>query len=625
MSPKFRSKPQPAAPAVEAPSAPRFTRPKVMCIDLDGKDVQTIRDGGYNVTEGTLGLPYAVERSDSYVRPSSSLRLPGFAEQEVVIVQQAPPKTSPTPTGAAPIVTSDPAVWSSCKSGVVNIRPWSAHLIQENMSRIMRHTGVAICFCEPKRPSELVWARGASGYGGLRIEENRRSWSVWDMLAGLYYLEVNGDHGEEIQALTGDGLLAPLAPHLETAIFNCTMAAIQGSGTEERWARLAVNKYGATVAGVMLGEDKDEGPIFLLPQVEDVGATVRVLLDDVLPALVSKLFPESDRFAWRFQDPYELPEVQRLGAEIISIRAEAQRRESELQERIDAAREADGWLHDLLTGTGDTLVDAVERALHELGLPEARKVDEEAEEKGRELREDIQVVGERPPVLVEVKGIASLPKESESLQVQKYIAPRMREWKRTDIRGLSVINHQRAIPPLERQNEHVFQPDVIENAKHHGLALLTAFDLYRLVVNKRRLGWTDDSVVPLLYRDGRVEVVPAHYEEVGVVDGFFEKAEVVAITATGPGFSVGNRLAFKLPIDFVEEEVSSIHFDDNPVETAAAGQRVGVKTALRKSQARNGARVFRAITSDWHTVVPVSEDALDDVGEPGDGGVAGEA
>jgi hypothetical protein len=293
-------------------------------------------------------------------------------------------------------------------------------------------------------------------------------------------------------------------------------------------------------------------------------------------------------------ETYELPSVRALEDEIAAVRREAEDREAELRTAIEAEREADGWLHTLLTGTGDELADAVKAALDDLGLQDVRKVDDAQEEQrtGRR-REDLQVWGQSPVVLVEVKGINGLPKEANSLQVTKYLIPRMREWDRRDVRGLSVINQQRGLPPLLRDNEHTFQQDVLDNAEEQGFGLLTTIDLFRLCRNKRRWAWPVEVVVPLLYQDGRIPSIPLHYEKVGVVDGYFEKAGVVAISVTDAGFAVGDRLAFGLPIDYHEQLVDSVHHDDQAVQRAAAGARVGVKTTLLKDQARNGVVVYR--------------------------------
>jgi hypothetical protein len=52
-----------------------------------------------------------------------------------------------------------------------------------------------------------------------------------------------------------------------------------------------------------------------------------------------------------------------------------------------------------------------------------------------------------------------------ALQVWKYIAPRMKEWNRTDVQELAIINHQRNLPPLDRENIAPFLEDVLTNAQ----------------------------------------------------------------------------------------------------------------------------------------------------------------
>jgi hypothetical protein len=199
---------------------------------------------------------------------------------------------------------------------------------------------------------------------------------------------------------------------------------------------------------------------------------------------------------------------------------------------------------------------------------------------------------------VEVKGITNLPKEINSLQVTKYLVPRMRQWNRSDVRGLSVINQQRGLPGLDRENVNTFQQDVLDNATDQGFGLMTTLDLFRLVRNKRRWEWPDEVVAPLLYRDGRVAPLPTHYVRVGVIDGFFEKVGVVTISVTEPGFAVGEEIAFVLPTDYEQQRVASIHSDGEAVQRAQPGQRVGVKTHVTKTQARTGVVVYLVAEPD---------------------------
>lgn len=570
-------------------AAPKFPRPKVQLIDLSDEAVEKVTAAGYRVARGTLGHPFKMQSSDKYMRVEPNGRLPNFAEQEVVVVQLRAREAADEPPTNPPPLREGSAVWAKLHSGVVDPRPYLAAVVSSNAQRIYEHGGVFVAFCEGRYPSDLV---DADGGGDRALYVNHElSWSVWDVLPESDAVGVNLDHGEEVIPKVPDALDI-LVPHLATATFDCTLDT--NHSLESRWIPLAVNKYGAAVAGVIAPDEDDGGWVFLLPQVRDVGACVLALLDDVLPLLAPRMFPEYEKTAWLRADVYELPEVIQLRKKIADVQAEASKREAQLDAAIEEQRNRDGWMHTLLTGTGEELVDAVKQALTELGLRDVRKVDDEEEErKSGRRREDLQIWGKDPVMLVEIKGITHLPRETNSLQVTKYLVPRMREWNRADVRGLAVINQQRGLPPLDRENEHTFQADVLTNAEHQGFGLLTTFDLFRLVRNTQRLGWSTDDVDPLLFQNGRILPIPLHYEHVGGIDEFFENAAVVGIRVTENGFSIGDQLAYALPVDYEEQSVSSIELDNIAVNTARPGDYVGVKTPLMKAQARKGVQVYR--------------------------------
>lgn len=571
-----------------------------MLVDLADDAVARVRRAGYRVAEGSLGKPQRVPASperDDYLPVQPNGELPSFAEQEVVIVQQRAPDPVDLRAEDVPSVTKDTRIWATTERGVIDTRPLLAQWASAQAQRILDHGGIFVFFCDPHPRSTLVGGQAKHGYGGGLYVEAELDWTVWNLLPELDGFNLSLDHGEEIAPVALD-VVDVLAPHLASASFTCTLSP---GWKSDRFIELAHNKYGQTVAGTLVTEEKElsdgsktRGWAFLLPRVRDVGACLVALLDDVLPALRPALFPESDRTKWVHSHLYELPSVRELQAQIEKVRKEAKQREQALERDIVRQRELDGWTHTLLTGMDEALADAVKRALDDLGLKDVRKVDDKAEARatGRR-REDLQIWGESPVVLVEVKGLSNLPREIHPLQVTKYLIPRMRQWDRRDVRGLAVINQQRGLPALDRENVQTFQQDILDNAEEQGFGLITTLDLFRLVRNKRRWDWPAATVVPLLYADGRIHPIPTHYEPVGVVDGFFEKVGVVAITVTGAEFSVGDELAFRLPIDYEQQVVESIRMNDNVVDTARRGDRVGVKTLLTKEQARNGVEVYR--------------------------------
>jgi hypothetical protein len=130
----------------------------------------------------------------------------------------------------------------------------------------------------------------------------------------------------------------------------------------------------------------------------------------------------------------------------------------------------------------------------------------------------------------------------------------MKEWKRTDVKGLSIINHQRHVPALERQ--FPFRADLITNAEEHEFGLLTTWDLFRLVRGYLENNWKPEQVKPLFYKNGHIEPIPTHYELLGVIEHFWPNSKAV-------------------------------------MEQVGTGELAGIETHLTADQAKEGTRVFR--------------------------------
>lgn len=561
-----------------------------MLIDVDPAAAVFLRSAGYRVTERTFGAPYRVKPGDGYVQPWRSENVSGLTEQEIVVMQFSPAGAADEPIGSPPMTTAMPTVWVSRQLGVIDIRPLAAHYAHEDVERILAHGGVAVCFAAPRFEAGLVIAQQPPG---LSLEvQHQLKLSLWSAIPSLDGFKFELLHGDEITPIVHETVLAPLAPQLEAATYNCKITP-DDPGT---WVTLATNKFGDAVCGLQFvkGVAKDDGLVLVLPQVVDQSATLKVLIEEVLPDLRPRLFPETQRLSWRHTAPYEVPKARGLRRRLERHREEAATAEAELKAELDATRIDHDWMLDLVSGTGDVLAHAVMRAFDHLGFENVTASDATAENglPPDRLREDIQIAGE-PLLLVEVKGLSHLPREEDSLAVTKYLAPRMRQLNRTDVHGLGVINHERHLPPLQR-NPNPFQNDVLTNAQHHRFGLITGVDLFRLVINRQEHGWPFSAIKPLFYECGQIQPIPAHYELVGAIENFFEHASSVGIRVCGAGFAVGDTLAYELPIEFLEEAVTSLQINEATSVSATDGDPAGVRTtSLTKSDARTGVRVFR--------------------------------
>jgi hypothetical protein len=89
---------------------------------------------------------------------------------------------------------------------------------------------------------------------------------------------------------------------------------------------------------------------------------------------------------------------------------------------------------------------------------------------------------------------------------------------------LTIFNHQKNLPPLDRENKKTFRQTILDNAEGQGFGLLTTWELFRLTRNYLKHGWTHEQVREVFYRHGHIEPIPTHYEFIGVIEHFWEKA-----------------------------------------------------------------------------------------------------
>jgi hypothetical protein len=590
--------------------ATKYPRPKIFLIDLKDETESVLKAEGYNVTVGSFGAPYKVTMSDSYLPVIPKGNLPNYTEQEIVVIDLIPPLQREGPLGEKLTSQGETDWWASCSSGVIDPRPRLMDMVRPDFDRILGHGGSFVVFADDRIKQKLTLAY--SGRYGLELVRPVDS-DNWSFLSTLnsFYLNVFQDTGREISTLSASDhpLVHVLSEYRDGAHFQCTLQA--RSPLEGAWVTLATNKYAAPVAGAIVpGEGK--GWVFILPQLRDKAGFLRTFFKNVLPDLSPRLFPHLEGFRWVERQEYELPKILEIRGKIHRIQEQARKQIGVLEKEIEVERAAGAYLHDLIRETGTSLVSAVKNSLEVLGFRSVTDADKEAVETGQkvQLREDLRIEDSSPLLLIEVKGISNLPKDAAALQGSKYVAPRMRELKRTDVQGLSIINHQRNLPPLERDNKAPFRQDILTNAEEQGFGLMTAWDLYRLLRGFLRNGWDYSEIKELFYKTGRIDPVPSHYEFLGTIEEFWETIGVVGVRIEAGHLRNGDRVAFELPVEFAEQDVVSLEVDKQQVAEADAGLLVGIKTELTKDQARKKVRVFSVNNTFGHADMTLKAEGL---------------
>lgn len=568
----------------------KFPSPKILLLDIDEAAARQLELAGYNVTIGSLGNPYRVSTNAAFAPVIENDSLPeDLGEYELVVVDLKHVEVLADVPGEKVVPPNQRDWWADSTYGVVDPRARTAAIVQETFDRSLRHGAAFVVFASPPPTIDYWFGSDREVFEG---SARKLQFTGWSILSVLEEMEVKRELGSDIRRAHRHRSEDGLAEEIIGGQFTCTFKQDVRAPRIE-WVTLATNKYEDPVASArMFGQKDRPGFVLVLPRVRDFCRTIELLVDDFLPPLCPHLFPYVEGATWVERQEYELPGVVELVTEMDEARGDAERRVAELREQVDELRKTQGYLHELLRSTGTSLVNAVLTALRTIGFQNVVSMDdgETAQDDPIVLREDLQIRDRSPLLVVEVKGISGMPRDEDVLAAQKYVIPAIRDHNRTDVCALSIINYERHLPAMDR-NPHPFRADLLANALGQRIGLLTTWDLFRLVRGFLRNGWPVDAVTPLFYQAGRIQPRPCHYRHVGSVEKYLDEKAVVGIRLTD-SLARGCRIAFELPVDFLEQDVDSLEVDRNAVADVGSGALVGTKSNYSKVQMKVGTPVY---------------------------------
>jgi len=565
----------------------RYSKPNILLLDVLSDCARVLRAAGYNVSEGSFGKAYEVERSGrAHLVSLESVELPNLNEQEVIVVNLAGAEFGDAPQSQPGVGVTH--YWQSAESGVITPRAFAMHAHKTNFDKVFNHAGLLVVLTSQQHTFEYVPAKSYAN-GNLYDEGRIVMLDNWGFLEELRHTRVSNEEGSEI-LFENDRLGVLLRRGATGAYYQCSFT--HPVNETEAWVPLAKNKYGNTVAGVYVS-DKPHRYILLLPQMSAIHEILVELLEQWLAEWRPEFFPHLEGAKWVHRPEYEIPKVTSLQADIRQVQDTAKTRVESLRSEIEVVQTSNPDWYTLLCGTGDELVQAVIRSLRTLGFEKVIDVDAEEKKQGNDknLREDIQIQDELPILVVDVKGINDCPADEESTQAAKHALMRMQEWKHTDVKALTIVNHQRHIPPHDR-NPQPFRKEIVGNARQTKLGLLTTWDLFRILRNTKTLAWPKDAVKAIFYRSGRIEPIPNHYREIASIVKVWDKALGIIPTES---VRIGDRLALEDGDSFMEVAVTSLNVNDKGVKEAPAKSNCGVGCDDASKLFREKARVFKVV------------------------------
>jgi hypothetical protein len=559
----------------------KYKKPKIMLIDLEDHVFNSIKSAGFNVFRGTFGSPYGVRISDSIEPVAIDFSLPNIGEQDVLIVDLKEPELIEKPT--VEISAGTEHWYAKCNTGKIDPRPIAMQLVKKYFDRIYENEGIIIVFVSSILINDIRFCNYYNKNDARIIRFHSCSF-----LSILNYLDIDIEFGNEIR-MTNDVpfLCSFLEKYLPYSSFETTLEPV--GFLEEKWIPILQNKTKASVGGLILNEGKSL--VFILPQIAKKDEVILELLKEILPELFPHLFPEIEGGKWINRDEYEFESILVLKAEIKSIHEEANKGILDVEARINLEREKLGFLHGILTKTGNDLVIDVIKCLELFGFKNIISVDDQIKE-GENLQEDLQIHDDSPILLVEIKGLTGVPDEKDTTKILKYMLRRSQEWKK-DVGGVFIVNHERNIPPTERNNNRVFTEQQINDANLNNVALIATWDLFLLARGMIKWNWNPYLVKEIFYKKGVFNRIPSFYKPIGKISKYWDKAQVISMELNENSYlRKGNRIGYLRSNEYLEEVVSSMQIEGLDVEKAESGQRVGIKTIYPGIVLKEGMDVY---------------------------------
>ncbi|MDV3674253.1 hypothetical protein CMU30_06905 [Elizabethkingia anophelis] len=319
---------------------------------------------------------------------------------------------------------------------------------------------------------------------------------------------------------------------------------------------------------------KDNALTVMFPMLEDNSFFLVDFLQTIAPSLSPSLFPSTSQRGWLDNEDYYLPNHKGLLNNKKSIEEKYEKELENISGEINANNIEYGFLHDLLTETGDSLVFAVIQYLKWLGFQGVVDMDDSIGD-NKVKEEDIQIETAKGLLVIEVKGIGGTSKDSECAQIAKVKYRRAKERNKFDVFGLYIVNHQRYLPALNRRNPP-FTSEQLSDAENDERGLLTTWQLFNIFYDIEAGIITKEEVRKRFYDYGLIDFKHKIFEKLPAISEMFKGGSIIILTLENIKIKRGDHIFIDSNGRFEQLQILEIKFNDQSVDEIENGE-VGIK------------------------------------------------
>ncbi|NLK96473.1 MAG: hypothetical protein GX272_00115 [Epulopiscium sp.] len=562
-----------------------YKKPKLCSFDLKESDRILLNEAGFEVYKGSFGP--VVKIQNDYNKGHNCLLncdIPDNLHEFDILIFDLISKNvidyKPEDHVKQNVTTKqDLYLYCGYPKNIFDPRPYSSSLITKQLSDMIEKDSMVIVFANTFNEIEYEISNNDSGRYANIIDTVKKN-NYGFLPNGIRYS--GNKSGKNIKVSNKATIFhSSLNKYLDMMdyriVFYHPKDWVNGKSVESKsFVPLLYNDSDEIVG---YAEVNNKQWVFVFPEIEQKGPFIKELLTEVLPSVTPQIFPEHTTASWTKAPDYFLPNHKELIEEKNSIMKRHERELNDINEEINTNTEKFIFLHKILTASGDELVENIIKYLSWLGFQKITDMDKEQENK---KEEDIQVELENGLLIIEAKGIGGTSKDDECAQISKIRSRRCEERGKFDVFGLYIVNHQRHLPPLERDNPP-FTDDQVRDANLNKRGLCTTWDLFNLYFNISAGIISKESAQKNLIENGYIEFKPSNLIKIGTVSEIYQNGEIAIINEIQTKISIGTIIFKKTLYKYEKMEITNIQsngIDTQEMNSGEAGIKIDGKLKL---------------------------------------------
>lgn len=550
-------------------------RPRICCIDIKTDIVQSLIEEGYNIFNATLGKQIKIPNKNKHDKCNVILNYDfpdNIHEFDIFLIDlgnvnqinyipEDHIRNNHTGKSADTLLCSYPET-------LFDPRPLSSSILNLRLAQIGERNHMILAFTAGDYEVEYETVRITEEGTDRQGVENHGIYSFTD-----YIPLSESKFGKEMSVCdVRDDLKNLLTKYINKSLYHQTFhhpikRVDEKEEPDEKYIPLVKNSSGDIVS---IWEQRENSLNFYFPQINDKYNFLSEFLKNIAPDISPDLFPFSTTFTWKENIEYWLPNHKILIEEKEQIIKDYELRLFQQDKTINENKEKYAFLHEILTETGDVLVNATVEFLKWLGFCNAVNTDD-LKLNGQVLEEDIQIEIEKGLIIIECKGIGGTSTDADCSQISKIKHRRCEQRNKFDVFALYLVNHQRYLPPLQRNNPP-FNKIQIQDAINDARGLLTTWQLFNLYFEIENGIISKEEARNSLFKFGLIEFKPSNIVFIDEPLKFYKNSKVCIINIHGIQLKLGDEILIEKNGQFKKAIIEGIQADSKPINECSDGE-----------------------------------------------------